>query len=83
MARSADETLKNAVALAYSQTDAAPRVVAKGRGELALKIREVAKASAVPLLEAPPLAELASSKIGLSNTHPPAATSATRARRAR
>ena len=56
MARSADDTLKNAVALAYSQTDAAPRVVAKGRGELALKIREVAKASAVPLLEAPPLA---------------------------
>ncbi|MCB1933284.1 MAG: EscU/YscU/HrcU family type III secretion system export apparatus switch protein [Candidatus Accumulibacter sp.] len=38
MARSADDTLKNAVALAYSQTDAAPRVVAKGRGLLAEQI---------------------------------------------
>ncbi|HPT49169.1 MAG TPA: EscU/YscU/HrcU family type III secretion system export apparatus switch protein [Accumulibacter sp.] len=30
--------MKNAVALAYSQTDAAPRVVAKGRGTLAEQI---------------------------------------------
>ena len=30
--------MKNAVALAYSQTDAAPRVVAKGRGHLAEQI---------------------------------------------
>ncbi len=34
----------------------APVVVAKGRGELALKIREIARESEVPLLEAPPLA---------------------------
>ena len=34
----------------------APVVVAKGRGELALKIREIARDNAVPLLEAPPLA---------------------------
>jgi flagellar biosynthetic protein FlhB len=34
----------------------APVVVAKGRGELALKIREIAKESEIPLLEAPPLA---------------------------
>jgi flagellar biosynthesis protein len=32
------ESLKNAVALAYSQTDAAPRVVAKGRGLVAEQI---------------------------------------------
>ena len=45
------------VALKYDAAKmGAPVVVAKGRGELALKIREVAKASAVPLLEAPPLA---------------------------
>ena len=45
------------VALKYDAARmGAPVVVAKGRGELALKIREVAKASAVPLLEAPPLA---------------------------
>ncbi|AYH45120.1 flagellar biosynthesis protein FlhB [Azoarcus sp. DN11] len=34
----------------------APIVVAKGRGELALKIRELAKEHKVPMLEAPPLA---------------------------
>lgn len=34
----------------------APVVVAKGRGELALKIRELAKEHKVPMLEAPPLA---------------------------
>ncbi|MHB1374276.1 MAG: flagellar biosynthesis protein FlhB [Thauera sp.] len=34
----------------------APVVIAKGRGELALKIRELAKEHGVPLLEAPPLA---------------------------
>jgi flagellar biosynthesis protein len=32
------DSLKNAVALAYSQTDAAPRVVAKGRGLVAEQI---------------------------------------------
>ena len=31
----------------------APVVVAKGAGELALKIREIAKESEVPVLEAP------------------------------
>jgi len=45
------------VALRYDAPKmAAPIVVAKGRGELALKIREVALENAVPLLEAPPLA---------------------------
>ena len=34
----------------------APIVVAKGRGEVALKIRELAKEHKVPMLEAPPLA---------------------------
>ena len=34
----------------------APVVVAKGRGELALKIREIAQEHGVPMLEAPPLA---------------------------
>lgn len=45
------------VALKYdAQKMGAPVVVAKGRGELALKIREVARENDVPLLEAPPLA---------------------------
>jgi len=45
------------VALKYdAKKMGAPIVVAKGRGEVALKIRELAKEHKVPLLEAPPLA---------------------------
>ena len=45
------------VALKYDASKmGAPMVVAKGRGELALKIREIATENDVPLLEAPPLA---------------------------
>lgn len=45
------------VALKYdAERMGAPVVVAKGRGELALKIREIARENEVPLLEAPPLA---------------------------
>ncbi len=45
------------VALKYEAARmSAPRVVAKGRGLLALKIRETAGESGVPVLEAPPLA---------------------------
>jgi flagellar biosynthesis protein FlhB len=44
------------VALAYKSGMSAPKVVAKGRGEIALKIREVGGEHGVPLLEAPPLA---------------------------
>ncbi len=45
-----------AVALAYKSGMAAPKVLAKGMGEIALKIREVGAQHAVPMLEAPPLA---------------------------
>ncbi len=46
-----------AVALRYRNGEMrAPQVVAKGRNLVALKIREVAAAHAVPILEAPPLA---------------------------
>ncbi len=45
------------VALKYDPAKmSAPVVVAKGRGEIALKIREIAKEHNVPMLEAPPLA---------------------------
>lgn len=45
------------VALKYDPDGmAAPRVIAKGADEIALKIREVAAASGVPRVEAPPLA---------------------------
>ena len=45
-----------AVALSYKTGMAAPKVVAKGVGAVALKIREVGTANAIPILEAPPLA---------------------------
>jgi len=45
-----------AVALSYQAGMAAPKVVAKGVGVIALKIKELAAEHAVPVLEAPPLA---------------------------
>jgi len=45
-----------AVALAYQAGMTAPKVVAKGVGLVAQKIREVGNAHAIPILEAPPLA---------------------------
>ncbi len=46
-----------AVALKYDEaTMAAPRVVAKGADLLALRIRDIARDNAVPVLQAPPLA---------------------------
>jgi flagellar biosynthetic protein FlhB len=45
-----------AVALKYDDTMAAPRVVAKGADFLAMKIRDLARESNVPVLQAPPLA---------------------------
>lgn len=45
-----------AVALKYDETMQAPLCVAKGADAIALKIREVAKAADVPVVENPPLA---------------------------
>jgi flagellar biosynthetic protein FlhB len=45
-----------AVALAYKGGMRAPRVLAKGMGEIALRIREIGAANDVPIVEAPPLA---------------------------
>lgn len=46
-----------AVALAYKQESmSAPRVLAKGQGFVALRIRELAKEADVPIVENPPLA---------------------------
>ncbi|MBL8443771.1 MAG: EscU/YscU/HrcU family type III secretion system export apparatus switch protein, partial [Zoogloeaceae bacterium] len=50
----------------------APVVVAKGRGELALKIREIAREHKVPLLEAPPLARALYAHCELESTVPAA-----------
>src|SRR5207253_6166386 len=45
-----------AVALTYDRGRGAPRVVAKGAGALALKIRERAREARVPVVEDKPLA---------------------------
>jgi len=45
-----------AVALKYEEGMEAPRVVAKGQDEVALKIREIASENDVPIMENPPLA---------------------------
>ena len=61
--KKADVVLVNpthvAVALRYdSDAGGAPRVLAKGKGELADKIREMARKAGVPILSRPPLARL-------------------------
>ena len=59
------------VALKYDKDGkGAPRVVAKGIGPLALKIREVAKENKVPLVEAPPLARALYSNVELEQEIP-------------
>lgn len=45
-----------AVALAYKSGMTAPKVLAKGMGEIALRIRSIGAENGVPMLEAPPLA---------------------------
>ncbi len=45
-----------AVALAYKSGMGAPKVLAKGMGEIALKIRQIGAENGVLMLEAPPLA---------------------------
>ena len=58
MTKRRDESLKSAVALAYSQTDAAPRVVARGRGLVAEQIIARAREHGVYVHESPELVSL-------------------------
>ncbi len=58
MARRPADTIKSAIALAYSQTDAAPRVVAKGRGLMAEQIISRAREHGVYVHESPELVSL-------------------------
>ena len=52
------EDMKDAVALTYTQSDVAPRVVAKGRGVLAEQIIAKAKEHGVYVHESPELVSL-------------------------
>ena len=58
MAKANDDPRKSAVALAYGQTDAAPRVVAKGRGVMAEQIIRRARENGVYVHESPELISL-------------------------
>ncbi len=58
MPRTPTNPLKNAVALAYSQTDAAPRVVARGKGLVAEQIISRAREHGVYVHESPELVSL-------------------------
>jgi flagellar biosynthetic protein FlhB len=60
-----------AVALVYRESDMrAPRVVAKGRDQVALRIRELGEAHAVPVLNAPPLARALHAHVELEQEIP-------------
>ncbi|MBE3593865.1 MAG: flagellar biosynthesis protein FlhB [Candidatus Carbobacillus altaicus] len=61
-----------AVALKYDMHfDEAPRVVAKGEGYIALKIRELSKQYNIPLVENPPLARSLFQMVPLGEPIPP------------
>ena len=58
MAKSPVDQVREAIALAYSQTDAAPRVVAKGRGLIAEQIIAKARENGVYVHESPEMVAL-------------------------
>jgi flagellar biosynthetic protein FlhB len=60
-----------AIALKYERGDNAPVCVAKGVDALALKIREVATAHAVPIVENPPLARALHATVEIDREIPP------------
>ncbi len=59
-----------AVALKYESGMKAPLLVAKGADELAFKIREVAKANDVPIVENPPLARALHAQVDIDKEIP-------------
>ena len=58
MSKPGSETKREAIALAYRQTDAAPRVVAKGKGLIAEEIIARAREHGVYVHESPELVTL-------------------------
>ena len=58
MAKSPVEQIREAIALAYSQSDPAPRVVAKGRGLIAEQIIAKAREHGVYVHESPEMVAL-------------------------
>ncbi|MDY7573023.1 EscU/YscU/HrcU family type III secretion system export apparatus switch protein [Actimicrobium sp. CCI2.3] len=66
-----DSPLRNAVALAYQNGDAAPKIVAKGRGLIAAQIIERAKENGVFVHESKELVALLM-QVDLDDQIPPA-----------
>lgn len=58
MAQTPDEKRRKAVALAYQETDAAPRVIAKGHGDIAQRIIDKAKEHGLQVHESAELVSL-------------------------
>lgn len=61
-----------AVALKYEPPMNAPKVVAKGAGFLAQKIKEIARANGVPVVENPPVAQFLFRRVEVGQEIPPA-----------
>jgi flagellar biosynthetic protein FlhB len=59
-----------AVALKYESGMKAPKVVAKGADDLALRIREIARANEVPVVENPPLARALHAQVDIDKEIP-------------
>lgn len=70
MARLPSDKTREAIALAYSQTDAAPRVVAKGKGLVAEQIIARAKEHGVYVHESPELVALLT-QVDIDESIPP------------
>ncbi|WP_373898329.1 fused FliR family export protein/FlhB family type III secretion system protein [Haloimpatiens sp. FM7315] len=58
------------IAIKYSEGENAPIVVAKGQGEIALKIKEIAKEHDVPIIENKPLARLIYKEVDIDSEIP-------------
>ncbi|MBO8129172.1 MAG: flagellar biosynthesis protein FlhB [Peptococcaceae bacterium] len=59
-----------AVALRYEEGDEAPKVVAKGAGDLAKQIRKLAREHNIPLVENPPVARMLFRLVNVGDTIP-------------
>ena len=70
MPKKRPETEKTAIALQYDPNDAAPRILATGKGHIAEKIIEEAKDNDVPLYQDNKLAETLS-KLEVGDAIPP------------
>ena len=68
--REKEEKLKQAIALEYDPSDAAPSVIASGRGKLAERIIEKARESRVPVHQDDKLADTLS-RLDIGDMIPP------------